>query len=146
MGWTLMMVAALVFPIGVITMIDDRKVTKRDAEVGTFLRSLGGVASAIGTTVKDALSRLDLDAINVLRREVKRLYTRFLSGIRSKFCWQKFNRLLILHIVFMISTEKIQMEISGNCIPIWQLMPSITNITTPIKLFIRKKKTKLLKL
>ena len=90
LGWILIMVAALVFPIGVISMIDDRKVTKRDAEVGTFLRSLGGVASAIGTTVKDALSRLDLDAINVLRREVKRLYTRFLSGIRSKFCWQKF--------------------------------------------------------
>jgi len=90
LGFILMAVAILIFPVGLIGKIDDRKVSKRDAEIGTFLRSLGGVAAAIGTTVKDAIGRLDLDAINVLRRQVKRLYTRFLSGIRGKLCWQKF--------------------------------------------------------
>jgi len=89
-GWTLMVVAAMIYPLGLISKIDDRKVTRRDAEVGAFLRSLGGVAAAIGTTVKDAISRIDLESINVLRKEVKRLYTRFMSGIRGKLCWQKF--------------------------------------------------------
>jgi len=90
LGVMLILVAATVFPVGMVAMIDDKKVTKRDSEVGTFLRSLGGVAAAIGTTIKDALGRIDLDSINVLRTQVKHLYTRFLSGIRNKLCWQKF--------------------------------------------------------
>jgi len=90
MGWMLVAAAAFMFPIGVISMVDDRKVTKRDAEVGAFLRSLGGVCAAVGTTVRDALGRLDLDAINTLRREVKRLYTRLFSGIKGRLCWNKF--------------------------------------------------------
>ncbi len=90
LGFILLAVAALIFPVGLVSKIDDKKVSKRDAEVGAFLRSLGGVAAAIGTTVKDAIGRLDLDAINVLRQQVKRLYIRFLSGIRNKLCWQKF--------------------------------------------------------
>jgi len=90
LGVILLAVAALVFPIGLISRKDDKNVLRRDAEVGAFLRSLGGVATAIGTTVKDAMGRLDLNAINVLRQQVKRLYTRFLSGIRGKLCWQKF--------------------------------------------------------
>lgn len=90
LGVILLAVAALVFPIGLIIKKDDKNVLRRDAEVGAFLRSLGGIATAIGTTVKDAMGRLDLNAINVLRQQVKRLYTRFLSGIRGKLCWQKF--------------------------------------------------------
>ena len=67
-----------------------RKIAKRDDEVGTFLRSLGGVCTALGTTVNSALGRLDLDAINVLRISVKRLHTRLTAGIRSRLCWRKF--------------------------------------------------------
>ena len=58
--------------------------------MGTFLRSLGGVCAALGTTVNAALGRLDLDAINVLRVSVKRLHTRLTAGIRSRLCWRKF--------------------------------------------------------
>ena len=89
-GAVLLVVAAFAFPLGVISQIDDRNVLRRDAEIGTFLRSLGGVAAAIGTTVKDAIGRIDLNAINVLRVQVKHLYTRFLSGIGGKLCWKKF--------------------------------------------------------
>jgi flagellar protein FlaJ len=69
---------------------DDKKVYKRDDEIGTFLRSLGGVCTALGTTVNAALGRLDLDAINVLRDSVKNLHTRLTAGIRSKLSWQRF--------------------------------------------------------
>ncbi len=90
LGWMMLAIAALIFPVGWISALDDKKVVKRDAEVGSFLGSLGGVSAAIGTTVRDALARLDLDAIHTLRWEVKRLHTRLLSGIRGKLCWQKF--------------------------------------------------------
>jgi len=89
-GWVLLIVAVLVFPLGFIAVSNDKKVSKRDVEVGPFLRSLGGVCSAIGTTVKEAIGRLDLEAINALRPEVKRLHTRLVSGIRSKLCWERF--------------------------------------------------------
>ncbi len=90
LGLALLMIAAVVFPVGFITSRDSRKIAKRDDEVGTFLRSLGGVCTALGTTVNSALSRLDLDAINVLRTSVKRLHTRLTAGIRSKLSWHKF--------------------------------------------------------
>ncbi len=90
LGWALMVVAAIVFPVGYIMSKDHKKVLKRDAEVGVFLRSLGGVCSALGTTVGAALARIDLDSLNVLRNTVKRLHTRLLTGINTKLCWDKF--------------------------------------------------------
>jgi flagellar protein FlaJ len=90
LGMALLAIAAVVLPVGFITNRDDRKIAKRDDEVGTFLRSLGGVCTALGTTVNSALGRLDLDAINVLRTSVKRLHTRLTAGIRSKLSWRKF--------------------------------------------------------
>jgi flagellar protein FlaJ len=90
LGIAMLIVAAIVFPIGFIMSRDDKKVFKRDDEVGTFLRSLGGVCTALGTTVNSALGRLDLDAINVLRSSVKNLHTRLTAGIKPRLSWRKF--------------------------------------------------------
>ncbi|MDD5127426.1 MAG: hypothetical protein PHR43_04965 [Dehalococcoidales bacterium] len=90
MGWALLAAAALVFPVGFVMTADDQKVTRRDSEVGTFLRSLGGVCAALGTTVNSALNRLDLDSINNLRVAVKALRTRLVAGIKSRLCWSRF--------------------------------------------------------
>ncbi len=90
LGLAFLVLAGIVFPVGFIMSRDDRKVSKRDDEVGTFLRSLGGVCTALGTTVNAALGRLDLDAINVLRSSVKNLYTRLTAGIRSRLSWKIF--------------------------------------------------------
>ncbi|OGO32401.1 MAG: hypothetical protein A2Z29_02320 [Chloroflexi bacterium RBG_16_56_11] len=90
LGLALVVIAVTIFPVGFIMARDDRKIAKRDSEVGTFLRSLGGVCTALGTTVNSALSRLDLDAINVLRISVKNLHTRLTAGIKSKLSWRKF--------------------------------------------------------
>ena len=89
-GIALMVIAAILLPIGFIVNRDDTKVTKRDSEIGTFLRSLGGVCLALGTTINAALSRIDLDSINVLRSSVKNLHTRLSAGIRTKLSWGRF--------------------------------------------------------
>lgn len=89
-GWLLVGGAALVFPVGLVSLSDDRKVNRRDAEISDFLRSLGGVCAAVGTTVREALGRLDLNSLNHLRPEVRRLHARLLSGIRASLCWQRF--------------------------------------------------------
>ncbi len=90
LGLAFLVIAAVVFPIGLIVSRDDKKVSKRDDEVGTFLRSLGGVCTALGTTVNSALGRLDLDAINVLRGSVKNLHTRLTAGIKPRLSWKIF--------------------------------------------------------
>jgi len=90
MGVALLVIGALVFPIGYIMTTDDKKIAKRDDEIGTFLRSLGGVCTALGTTVNAALGRIDLNSINVLRASVKNLHTRLTAGIRTKLSWRKF--------------------------------------------------------
>ncbi len=89
-GIALIIVSSLLLPIGYLMTKDDKKIFKRDDEVGTFLRSLGGVCAALGTTVNAALGRLDLDAINVLRISVKNLHTRLTAGIRPRLSWKKF--------------------------------------------------------
>ena len=90
LGVALIAVAVIVFPLGLITTRDERNIARRDDEVGVFLRSLGGVCTALGTTVGSALDRLDLDAINVLRNAVKNLHTRLGAGIRPRLSWKKF--------------------------------------------------------
>jgi flagellar protein FlaJ len=90
LGMALLAIAAIVFPVGFIVSRDDNKINKRDNEVGTFLRSLGGVCTALGTTVNSALSRIDLNSINVLRSPVKNLHTRLTAGIKSRLSWRKF--------------------------------------------------------
>jgi archaeal flagellar protein FlaJ len=89
-GIALIIVSSLLLPIGYLMTKDDKKIYKRDDEVGTFLRSLGGVCAALGTTVNAALGRLDLDAINVLRISVKNLHTRLTAGIKPRLSWRKF--------------------------------------------------------
>jgi flagellar protein FlaJ len=90
LGLALLAIAAMVFPVGYIMSLDDRKINRRDNEVGTFLRSLGGVCTALGTTVNSALGRIDLNAINVLRVPAKNLHTRLSAGIKSSLSWRKF--------------------------------------------------------
>jgi archaellum biogenesis protein FlaJ (TadC family) len=69
---------------------DDHKIFKRDDELGSFLRSLGGVCLALGTTVNAALGRIDLNAINILRQCVKNLHTRLTAGIKPRLSWKLF--------------------------------------------------------
>ncbi len=90
LGLALLAIAAIVFPVGFVVSRDDGKINKRDNEVGTFLRSLGGVCTALGTTVNSALGRIDLNSINVLRGPVKNLHTRLTAGIKSRLSWRKF--------------------------------------------------------
>ncbi|MBN1161553.1 MAG: archaellar assembly protein FlaJ [Dehalococcoidales bacterium] len=89
-GLALIIIGAIAFPLGYIMSRDDKKIIKRDNEIGTFLRSLGGVCSSLETTISSALERIDINAINVLRSSVKNLHTRLTAGIKPKLSWKMF--------------------------------------------------------
>lgn len=91
LGWLLMLVGAMIFPVGIISLISDRKTNKKDDEFSTFLRSAGGMATSSGTTLKQALTRIDLSSFPTLEQDITRLSTRLQAQVEPEVCWHKFG-------------------------------------------------------
>jgi len=91
LGWAVISVSILVFPIGVAGILFDHQLKKKDSDISTFLRSLGNVASAVEITVSNALERVDLRSTANLSRDVKRLHSRLASRLKPEVCWQRFS-------------------------------------------------------
>jgi flagellar protein FlaJ len=79
-----------VAPVGVLAFIDDRKVDQFDKDISTFLRSLGSIVGAIGTTVTEGMERINQRSLSSLEQGVRRLHVRLRSGIRPDLCWDRF--------------------------------------------------------
>jgi flagellar protein FlaJ len=77
-------------PVGVMAFIDDRRVDQQDKDISTFLRSLGSIVGAIGTTVTDGMERMNQRSLASLEQGVRRLHVRLRSGIRPDLCWDRF--------------------------------------------------------
>jgi flagellar protein FlaJ len=91
LGFVLIGVAASVLPIGIISMRSDRTTTRKDVEFATFLRSVGGMASSSGTTLKESLTKIDLSSFPVLEEDINRLSTRLQARVNPELCWHKFG-------------------------------------------------------
>jgi archaeal flagellar protein FlaJ len=89
-GIMMLIAAAFMFPVGLVVMADDSKVSKRDNDIASFLRSLGGVMQAIGATAGEAMGRLDFRSLGILKEDVRRLHNRLLAGITPDLCWNRF--------------------------------------------------------
>ncbi|MFN8528035.1 MAG: type II secretion system F family protein [Anaerolineae bacterium] len=91
MGWLMIAFAVVVLPIGILSGRSDKEVTKKDEEFSTFLRSIGGMASASGTTLKQAITKLELDSFPMLAGDIQRLSTRLQALVEPEICWRKFG-------------------------------------------------------
>ncbi|MBL7182981.1 MAG: archaellar assembly protein FlaJ [Anaerolineae bacterium] len=89
-GWILVTASLLLFFPGVVSLVADGKVNKKDAEVGALLRSVGGMATSIGTTLTEALTKIDIASFPALEPDVKMLNLRLQAIGQPEFCWQKF--------------------------------------------------------
>ncbi|HXY74608.1 MAG TPA: hypothetical protein VEH58_04725 [Dehalococcoidales bacterium] len=90
LGYIFLAVSLVLFPIGLIAMKDDKKVSQRDMDIGAFLRSLGGTMQAIGATTAEAMGRLDFRSLGTLSSDVKLLFARLSAGIDPNLCWDRF--------------------------------------------------------
>jgi flagellar protein FlaJ len=90
LGLAMLAAAVIVLPTGFFYMWDDKKIDKYDADIPSFLRSLGSVTKAIGTTITEALGRIDLRALGSLRQPVSKLSTSLVLGIKPELCWRRF--------------------------------------------------------
>ena len=59
---------------------DDRSIDTYDKDMSTFLRALGSIVGAIGTTVTDGLGRLNQRSLGSLEQNVRRLHIRLRYG------------------------------------------------------------------
>lgn len=83
-------VAALLAPIGIVAMIDDKKIEKADRDISQFLKSLGSIAGTTGTTLTYAMAHLDKESVASLERNVNKLHKRLINGMNPKICWNNF--------------------------------------------------------
>ena len=90
MGGILLAIGVFLFPLGFVAVVDDSKISKRDTEIATFLRSLGGVMQAIGATASEAMGRIEFRSLGSLKDNVDLLYSRILNGISLNLCWDRF--------------------------------------------------------
>ena len=90
LGWAFLLLAVFLFVPGFIITQDDKRIGKLDADIPTVVRVLGGVTSAIGTTVTQALSQIDRRSMGSLTPEIDRLHLRLQAGIEPEMCWDRF--------------------------------------------------------
>jgi len=89
-GFAFLVAGLLVLPVGVVTRMLETKVDSRDRDIADFLRSLGGVTAARGSTVINSLSHIDRRAIGSLEPELRRLLARVAAGISTSRAWSRF--------------------------------------------------------
>ena len=89
-GPILVLAAIILFPLGGVSMLAGREIDKKDREFGPFLRSLGGMAVSTGTTISEALTRIDLSSFPTLESDLTRLRSRLIAGVDPEICWHKF--------------------------------------------------------
>ena len=82
--------AILLLPLGITSLLGGREITTKDREIGPFLRSLGATAISTGTTLTEAMNRLDLSSFSALQPDLERLRYRLRASIDPDLCWQKF--------------------------------------------------------
>ena len=78
-------------PPGILGWMDNSKVNQRDQEAAPFLRSLGNVTGAMGTTVGAALDKIDRRSLGTLEPAIRRLQIRLRKQITPEKSWEAFR-------------------------------------------------------
>jgi flagellar protein FlaJ len=92
LGIGMIILGGSLLPAGFIMNRDSGRLLKLDADVATATRMLGGVTDAIGTTVSDALGKVDRRSLGSLEPYFRRLEVRVRSGITPDRCWDHLIR------------------------------------------------------
>lgn len=89
-GWVLILCALILMPLGVSALLAGREIDRKDREFGPFLRSLGAMAVSTGTTIGEAISRIDLSSFPALEQDLLRLRRRLAAALEPELCWRRF--------------------------------------------------------
>ncbi|HLF76743.1 MAG TPA: hypothetical protein VJB57_04565, partial [Dehalococcoidia bacterium] len=79
----------LLMPLAYLSWKDDIKIDKRDMDISAFLRGLGSVMGAVGTTTTEGLSRLNRRALGAMEPHVRNLFVRLSNDISPELTWAR---------------------------------------------------------
>jgi flagellar protein FlaJ len=83
--------ALILIPVGWAARGSDIETVKRDNEISSFLRSLGGTATSRGTTLTEALAHLKIDSFPALQPDIRKLNLRLAAYGKPPLCWERFG-------------------------------------------------------
>jgi flagellar protein FlaJ len=89
-GLGMVAAGAALLPAGWLISRDHKHLTNLDTDISAALRMLGGVTSAIGTTVRDSLTKVDRRSLGRLEPYFRRLEVRMSASISPDRCWRRF--------------------------------------------------------
>jgi flagellar protein FlaJ len=89
-GWVMLATGLTVAPVGITSLLFDNQVRKKDEEINSFVRSLGGTATSRGTTLTEALTEIEIDSFPALRSDVRLLGMRLNAIGHPALCWKRF--------------------------------------------------------
>ena len=91
LGPAFLLLGFALLPSGFMAWRDDQQLDKIDQETSTFIRSLGNVSASLGSTVANALRKLDKASMGTLEPYIERLQIRLSSHISPDKCWDAFR-------------------------------------------------------
>ena len=89
LGIAMIVSALLLTPIAWLVWQDDKKIDRRDKDMPAFLRALGSVMGAVGTTVSEGLSRLNRRSLGAMEPHVRKLYVRLTNDLPPDMTWAR---------------------------------------------------------
>ena len=89
LGIAMVVGGIILMPAGYVIARDDKNISRKDADIASVVRVLGGVTAAVGTTLTEALSNIDRRSMGTLMPEITRLRLRLASGITPDLCWHR---------------------------------------------------------
>ena len=87
-----LIIGVSLLPTGYYAWKDDGAVRTLDAELHTFLRSVGNVAGATGSTLTESLKTLDTRSMGSLGPHIDRLKVRLSARLPTHDCWERFRQ------------------------------------------------------
>lgn len=88
-GIAMIVGGVLLMPLAYLAWLDDKKVDRRDGDIAAFLRGLGSVMGAVGTTVTEGLSRMNRRSLGAMEPHVRRLYVRLKNDLSPELTWAR---------------------------------------------------------
>ena len=89
-GIAFILIGLSLMPAGLVMYMDSRRLARQDNDIANTVRLLGGVTAAVGTTVQDAIGKIDRRSLASLENDVQRLEIRMNAGISPGACWRRF--------------------------------------------------------
>jgi flagellar protein FlaJ len=89
LGIAMIVSALLLTPLAWLAWVDDGKIDKRDKDTPAFLRGLGSVMGAVGTTVAEGLARLNRRSLGAMEGHVRKLYVRLTNDLPPDMTWAR---------------------------------------------------------